>query len=145
MFEGKAAAHKIWDDVIAVLAAQGGGELLMSGMDERIWIKEYGEQLGEEIERRRKAGIAPRLLTREGDNVCLGSDDVYRCVPDAVFGQTPYFVYADKFALINWGPPTKIVLIQSASVAENFRRQFEFNWASGTTVRNPKILFPVLV
>lgn len=144
VFEGKAAMRRIWDDVSATFAPTGGGELLMSGMDERIWIKEYGDDLDAEVRRRFKAKIKSRLLIKEGDNLCVGSDDVYRCVPEAVFGQTPYFVYADKFALINWGPPAKIVLIQSKSVADNFRQQFEFNWKLGTPVQNPNVMYSVM-
>ncbi|HEU0117073.1 MAG TPA: hypothetical protein VFR09_00440, partial [Alphaproteobacteria bacterium] len=142
--DGAESMLKIWDDVVTTFAAHGKGELLMSGMDERIWIKVYGDKLDEEIKRRKKAGIRSRLLIKEGDNLCLGSDDVYRCVPEAVFGQTPYFVYGDKYALINWGPPAKIVLIQNKAIADNFRKQFEFNWKLGTPVKNPKVLYPVM-
>ncbi|MDR3424809.1 MAG: helix-turn-helix transcriptional regulator [Alphaproteobacteria bacterium] len=144
IFDGADAMHRIWDDVVATFREQKCGELLMSGMDERIWIKLFGDKLDDEIKRRRKAGIKPRLLIKEGDNLCLGSDDVYRCVPESVFGQTPYFVYADKYALINWGPPLRIVLIRSQSVADTFRKQFDFNWKLGAPVENPRVLYPVM-
>jgi transcriptional regulator with XRE-family HTH domain len=142
IFEGAEAIQKIWDDVVATLQGNGGGELLMSGMNERLWIEFYGDKLGDEMKRRFKAGIRSRLLIKEGDNLCVGSDDTYRCVPEAVFGQTPYFVYADKYALIPL-KPKRIVLIRSQSVADTFRKQFEFNWKLGTPVKNPKILYPL--
>jgi transcriptional regulator with XRE-family HTH domain len=144
IFDDADAMEKIWDDIVASFARQDRGELLMSGMDERLWIEIYGDRLDDEIKRRKQAGIKPRLLIKEGDNLCLGSDDVYRCVPEAVFGQAPYFVYADKYAVINWGKKPRVVLIRSQSVADTFRKQFEFNWGLGTAVKNPKILYPVI-
>jgi hypothetical protein len=59
-----------------------------------------------------------------------------------LFGQTPYFVYGDRYAIINW-EPMRIIRIRSQSVADTFRKQFEFNWALGTPIKNPKILFPL--
>jgi hypothetical protein len=43
----------------------------------------------------------------------------------------PYYVYGYKLAIINWGPPLQIILVEGRAIAETFRRQFEFNWANG--------------
>ncbi len=141
ILEDSDAIQKIWDDVVVTLQGTGG-EMLMSGMDEKLWFDVYGDKVGDEMKRRFKAGIRSRLLIKEGDNVCVGADDSYRCVPKAVFGQIPYFVYADKYALIHWNP-MRIILIRSQSVADTFRQQFEFNWSLGVPIKNPKILFPL--
>ncbi len=141
VYEGIDAMHKIWDDVV-VTCTNKKTEFLMSGMDERRWIKLYGDHVGDEMNRRFKAKIKSRLLIKEDDHLCIGSDDTYRCVPNIIFGQTPYFVYADRYALIHWDP-LRIVLIRSQSVADTFRKQFEFNWELGAPVQNPKILYPL--
>ncbi len=140
-YTGLEGMQIIWDDVVAKCANRKS-EFLMSSMDERIWIKLFGDKVGDEMKRRFEAKVSSRLLIREGDNLCIGSDDTYRCVPMAVFGQTPYFVYADKYALINW-EPLRIVLIRSQQMADTFRKQFDFNWNLGTPVKNPKIMFPL--
>ncbi len=143
VYDGLAGMDRIWDDVVTTLSALGGGELLMGGMDERIWVQYYGEKVGDQIKRRRKFGITSRLLIREGDNLCLGSSDTYRCVPEALFGKTHYFIYADKFVLITFGSPLKVVLIHNANVADVFRKQFNFYWALGKLVENPVVMYPV--
>lgn len=140
ILEGIEGMQTIWDDV-AVKCADRKGEFLMSGIDERYWMK-FGDKVSDEMRRRFKAKVRSRLLIKEGDNLCLGSDDTYRCVPNAVFGQTPYFVYADRYALINLDP-MRIVLIRSQSVADTFRKQFDFNWGLGEPVKNPKIMHPL--
>jgi len=140
-FEGIEGMQKIWDDVV-VACANRKSEFLMSSMDEKYWIDLYGDKVGDEMKRRFQAKIHSRLLIKEGNNLCIGSDDTYRCIPKAVFGQVPHFVYADRYALINWDP-LRVVLIRSQSVADTFRRQFEFNWALGTPVQSPKVLFPL--
>lgn len=141
IFEGPSGMQKIWDDVV-VVCANRQSEFLMSSMDEAYWVKLYGDQVGDEMKRRYEAKVRSRLLIKEGDHLCIGSDDTYRCVPSAIFGQTPYFVYADRYALINWDP-LRIVLIRNQNVADTFRQQFEFNWSLGTPVQNPKILYPL--
>ena len=40
-------------------------------------------------------------------------------------------VYGDKYAMILWGPPVKIVLIENEAIAESFRRQFYAHWNRG--------------
>ena len=143
VFNGNAGMDRVWDDVVATLAARGGGEVLLGGVDERITVERYGDRIGAEIKRRRKLGITHRLLIREGDNFVLGSADVYRCLPEALFGQMHYYIYADKYVLINGGPPLKVILIHNKNVADTFRKQFNFHWGLGTRVKNPKVLYPI--
>ncbi len=142
VFEGEASIQQIWDDVVEVLKSNPQSEFLMSSMNEQFWLDIFGEKINEEIRRRYKLGIKSRLLIQEGDNLCLGSSNTYRCVPAAIFGQTPYFVYNDRYAIINW-EPLRIILIRSRSIADTFRKQFEFNWALSGPVQNPRVLFPL--
>ncbi len=144
ILDGADAMQQIWDDVVATLGKHGGGEFLMNGMDEHLWVKFFGDRLDAEIKRRRNSNITHRLLIQEGDNLCLGSDEVYRTVPQAVFGQTPYFIYGNKHALINWGPPMRIVRIECHSAAETMRKQFNFNWDMGKPIKTQKILYPII-
>ena len=70
----------------------------------------------------------------------LISPDSYRAVPRYLFQQTPTFVYADRFAIVNWGPPQRILLVQNALIADTFRRQFEFNFSLGRPLDPDKVV-----
>lgn len=142
-YDGLAGMDRIWEDIIVTLLALKDGELLMGGMDERLWVQYYGDKVGDQMKRRWQLGIKSRLLIRAGDNLCLGDARTYRCVPKELFGHTHYFIYADKFVLITFGAPLKVVLIHNANVADVFRKQFNFHWELGKPVKNPKILFPL--
>jgi transcriptional regulator with XRE-family HTH domain len=142
IFEGKTGIQHVWDDVVEALKDKPGSEFLMSSMNEKDWFDTFGDKVNIEMQRRFKLGVKSRLMIKEGDNLCLGTSEEYRCVPAAIFGQTPYFVYADRYAIINWDP-MRIILIRSQSVADTFRSQFEFNWSLGKPVTNPRILYPL--
>ena len=74
-------------------------------------------------------GLKERILLRKGDRHFIGMPTSYRWVDEAVFGTVPYSVYGDRLSIITWGPPVRMVIVRNASIAENFRRQFELNWA----------------
>ena len=40
-------------------------------------------------------------------------------------------VYGDKYAIILWGPPVKIVLIHNKEIAQSYRKQFMAHWRRG--------------
>jgi hypothetical protein len=40
-------------------------------------------------------------------------------------------VYGDKYAIILWGPPVKITLIQNTDIADSYRKQFKAHWRRG--------------
>jgi hypothetical protein len=45
------------------------------------------------------------------------------------FSTTPFYVYDNKYAIILWGPPQKVVLIENNEIAECYRKQFLAHWA----------------
>ncbi len=142
VFEGHDSAFRIWRDVEECYA-KTGGEVLLSGVDERLWIKKYGKDLQQALDWRKK-NITTRLLISEGDTVLTGPPEFYRAIPKYLFQQTPYYVYADRMAIINWGPPQQALLIQNPMIAETFRRQFEFNWSIGRKLDPKKVVIAKL-
>lgn len=140
IFEGPDAIFRVWDDIIETLRNSERKELLLSGADDALWMQKYEERLFKVIKERQALDIRMRLLTRHGDRNVIGSPDDFRWVPEVVWGQTPYYVYADKFAVINLEPPAKIVLIENPGIAATFRQQFEFNWTLGARVKTPHFL-----
>ncbi len=130
LLEGRESVLELWDDVFAALGPTGG-EVLISGIDERVWLKNYKTEMPFFIKRQFAFNVKPRILIAEGDTFVLVGPEVYRAVPRVVFHQVPFYVYADRFAIVNWGPPQRILLVQNALIAETFRRQFEVNYAMG--------------
>ncbi len=111
--------------------------ILLSGLDEGKW-KPYTEMVSSQQIRLRSYGISPRVLICEGDTHLLPELDVeqtYRWVSRDLFTQMPYYVYHDKYAMLLWGPPIKVIIIQSALIAETYRRQFKINWQNGRIPR----------
>ena len=138
IWEGYQSILDIWQDIEAVLP--DGSEVLISGVDERVWIKKYGDDFRAMIRRRRKRNIVNRILVAEGDTLLTGAAEHYRAIPKWLFQQTPYYIYADRLAIINWAPPQTVLLIQNVMIAETFRRQFEFNWGMGKQLDKRKIV-----
>lgn len=124
--------------------AQTGGEILLSGLDERIWIKRYKSELKQTLERRKNLPIITRGLVCEGDYLLVIPADHCRAIPKILFQQTPYYVYADKVAIINWETPQRVLLIQNPLIADMFRKQFEFNWSIGKKLDPKKVVIASL-
>lgn len=138
VLEGHDALLRVFNDICETLAPTKG-EVMLSGLHDPEWFTaEYRRELTEHIQARIKAGIQRRFLISEDDTNPLSEDaECYRCVPRWLFAQTPHYIYENKVALINWGPPQKILLIENPSIAETFRRQFNLNWDMG---KRPKII-----
>lgn len=139
MWEGHESILNLWRD-IEDCYAETGGEVLLSGVDEKMWIKKYKDELKQVINWRKEKKISTRFLICEGDAWLTADPKYYRAIPKILFQQTPYYIYADRFALINWARPQTVIVIQNAMVAETFRKQFEFNWSVGQQL-NPKKVF----
>ena len=136
LLEGHESMLKVWRDIEACYD-KTGGEVLLSGVDEKIWIKKYKDDLREVINWRKDRNIITRFLICEGDVWLTADVKYYRAVPKVLFQQTPYYVYADRLAIINWQAPQTVLLVQNQAIAETFRRQIEFNWSMGREL-NPK-------
>jgi hypothetical protein len=131
VFEGDEAVPELWADIERALGTKGG-EVLISGADDARALADHTkERLAQALKRQRDMKIYNRILICEGNHSVFIGPEAYRTVPRMLFQQAPYYVYADRLALINRGPPYRIIIIQNALIAETFRRQFEFNWQIG--------------
>ncbi len=104
-------------------------ELMISGIAEEKYIG-MGERVVKEVRRRNKHGIRTKLLSCEGDLNFLEPIAHYRWLPRAFFPTTPSYVYDHKYALLLFGPPSKVVLVENSEIAESHRRQFLAHWAA---------------
>lgn len=130
VFHGDEALFSLYDDVINTYTGTGG-VICISGVDESRFIKAGGERFFSYLKRFTDLGIVDNLLAKEGDTHFVVPLKYYRWVSEEIFSQAPYMVYGDKYAIILWGPPVKIVLIQNAEIAASYRKQFKAHWRRG--------------
>jgi transcriptional regulator with XRE-family HTH domain len=135
IFHGDQGLFHVWQDYEKTLAADGGGEVLLSNLDHQFMYDAFKERLVEAIARRPSNNIRLRGLVKEGELVRVWPSEEFRAVPAKVFsGLTPVYIYKDKTAIVNYKDSLRVVLIESKSITEAFRQQFEYYWASGKPV-----------
>jgi transcriptional regulator with XRE-family HTH domain len=127
VFEGEDSLLRLMHDIFATLEGTGN-EVMISGIEEKKYRSLGGTKIVREIEKHRRRGIKSRLLCLEGDTDFIEPASHYRWMPARFFSRTPTYVYGDKYAILLWGPPKKVVLIENAEVAECYRRQFLAFW-----------------
>lgn len=137
MFEGKEAIKLLFEDIYMSLR-QEGGDLLVGGVNERLFMKAKisAEPLLSYLRKiNRRGGIRSKLLVAEGDTAFIGKPEtsIYRWVDKETFGLVPFYIYRDKYAVLLWGPPLRVVITQNPSLAETYRRQFDANWKRAKT------------
>lgn len=137
--KGRDSIAKVLDDVYGALK-DSGGEVFISGIDERKFLEADKEAITSHIKRLDKAGVKERLLAREGDSFFFaGSQSVYRWVPENLFNPTPIYVYGEKVAMIVWGPHQQVIIIQNPVLADAYRKQFLFIWERAKIPPSQKI------
>jgi hypothetical protein len=80
------------------------------------------------LKRLKAAHIHEKILCCEGDTNFLGPITAYRWVPKENFCDSPTFIYGGKVAMLIWGPPAKVTIINDVQYAESIRNLFMFSW-----------------
>lgn len=126
-FEGADAFALLLEDIFNTLM-DGGGEVLVSAVDEKKFTLHAHDILKNYYERAKAHNIHERILVPEGDSHFIAPRSWYRHLPPDDIDLVPYNIYRDKLAIISWGPPLRIVIVRNPAMAESFRRQFEGRW-----------------
>lgn len=134
VFEGNGSLLRLLRDIFETLHGTDK-EILISGIDEEKYKRLGGKAVVQEILKRVKHGIKTKLLICEGDTNFIEPPENYRWVPKAFFSQTPYYVYDNKYAILLWGPPQKVVIIENEEIADSYRQQFLAHWDAGEDVK----------
>lgn len=131
VFEGKNAVFRLWEDQFETLKKTGGMRLFF-GVDERTIDHLAGKKAFRDMmEKFHQHNITSRILIRDGDTYFVEPITHYRWISDALFEQTPYCVYGNKYAINLMRTKTpKIVLIENEDIATCYRNQFEAAWVS---------------
>ncbi len=136
IFEGSDSLLRLLHDIFETLVGTEK-ELMISGIEEEKYKNFGGPRIIEQIDKRIKYGIKTKLLSCEGDTNFIEPLEHYRWVPKQFFSKTPYYVYDNKYAILLWGPPQKVVLIENAEIADSYREQFLAHWEAGIVPKSP--------
>lgn len=138
VLDGESAPGKLLDDIFMTLKDwPGPKEMLLSGLDESHWLP-YSDTVKNHQKRMRENDFGWRALICDGDRHFLpyikSPEKTYRWISRELFTQMLYYVYGNKYAMVIFEKPVRVIIIESKIVAETYRRQFEMNW------KNAKII-----
>ena len=131
---GSEALLRFAEDMYLTLKDREDKEVLSSGADEKKLYAIGGEKFSKLLDRNRKIGITAKILLADGDTYFLEPKRFYRWCDKNMQQQVAYHVYADTYAMLLWGPPTKIILIKNAQIAEDYRKQFLNDWENAKKI-----------
>ncbi len=125
-FQGDDFIKQLYDDFLAQM--HGPNDIvLMSGIDDRKFPEYAPDQTVRYYEHYMKTKFKEKVLLREGDDYYLSDPIGYRWIAPELLGQIPYWVYKDRLVMIMW-EAKRVILIRSQSIADTFRKQFEYLW-----------------
>jgi transcriptional regulator with XRE-family HTH domain len=128
-FAGQQGFIDFFDDIYDTLRITPG-EVLVSNVDEREFVKSLGDYADIHIKRMQEIpGVSYRILIREGDDYTPGSSyATYHWMPKEIFSSVPFYIYGDKAAIILFGADPKVVCLNYPEIAASYRLQFEDMW-----------------
>lgn len=134
---GKNVVRSIQKDVLDVLI-KNKGENLVIGVDEALFMGADGiimQQFFEELKRNK---LKERVLVREGDNFlpAYKSTTSYKYLAKEFFEPTSTFIYGNRVAIILFNEPLYGIIIESKSLANTYRKQFELLWKVAKNKKN---------
>lgn len=128
VFKGKSAVKSLYRGVIKEFE-KGAKEVLIAGVNERDFVEEDRLALAQYLRAVQRFKSKERVLVNEGETYFVeGPQTAYRWIPKENFSPTPMFVYGDKWAVLIWGNPSYLVVIENKNLAEAYRRQFNLLW-----------------
>ncbi len=131
IFEGRDGFADFYKDIYETLR-QKPGEVLVSNVDERDFEKWLGlDNVRIHVDHMKKiSGVTYKIAIREGDTYYLASADYaqYRWLPRDMFSAVPFYVYADKLAILLFKHEPTVIVLNYAAVADAYRLQFKAMW-----------------
>ncbi len=125
-YQGADFIKKQNDDLFACMQGPDD-EALMCNLDERMFPKYAPDQVIRYDAHHNAVGFQHRILIKNQDRFFLTDPKSYRWIAPELMGTIPYLVYKDRFVMIMW-EAQRVVIIRNQSIADTFRKQFEFLW-----------------
>lgn len=138
-FTGQKGFFDFYDDIYETLKFSPG-EVLVSNVDERDFVKWLGNFKQTHIERMENLqGVTYRILINDGDEFTPASSYAkYRWMPHDLFASVPFYIYSNKTAILLFGPEPRIICMNYPEISEAYRVQFEDIWARSAPVKSNK-------
>lgn len=141
VFKGKEGFVEFYDDVYETLKSFKGN-VLVSNVDERLFVKALGEFAKIHVDRVKALGhVRYKILIKDGDNFAPGSDYAeYRWIPKELFSSVPFYVYGDQLAIMTFDGEPAIIALKYPAIANAYKVQFEDMWKRGRTVEGQEVI-----
>jgi transcriptional regulator with XRE-family HTH domain len=129
IFEGPESIDNLLDDIYGSMSTTGG-EILIYGLEEKVDPgSEEHKKIKKHLDRCLAANITERIILKKGDRNFMAPKEFYRWIEAEHFSPYPFMLYAEKLAMINWGPPGKVLIIDSPLYAQTFKKIFDLIWS----------------
>ena len=129
-YEGAEFIAKLHGDLLSCMKGPEDS-VAMCSVDERKYAQNSAEETMRYFNHFKATGFKERILIRQDDTFLLSPPETYRWISPELIGTIPYYVYKDRFAMIMW-ESRRTVIIRNQSIADTFRRQFDFLWNIAT-------------
>ncbi|HEY0902224.1 MAG TPA: helix-turn-helix transcriptional regulator [Micavibrio sp.] len=141
-YKGQAGLLDFYEDVYRTVKNYKG-DILVSNVDERLFFKYLGDFVYTHMDRMRAlTHVKYKILVREDDDFTPGGDYAeYRGVPDELFSSVPFYVFADKLAIILFDTEPTVIVMEYPAIASAYRTQFADMWeraAAAAALANEK-------
>lgn len=135
VFTGQQGYLDFFNDVYETLNKLPG-LVRASNIDERNFVKWHGEHGAEHLKKMeslKSKKVTYKFLICEGDDFFPASDFAeYKWLPQTQFSTVPFYVYADKLAIMLFDNEPKIILIDYPAVADAYKKQFDASWENAS-------------
>lgn len=137
VFRGRTGLVEFYDDVYERLQ-NFEGDVLVSNVDERAFVKALGDYADVHIERIRALNkIKYKILIREGDTYLPGSSYAdYRWMPKELFASVPFYVYDDKLAIMLFDAEITVIVMDYPAISAAYKTQFADMWSRSRKIEN---------
>jgi len=109
-----------------------GGQICVSNVNERHWIKWMGEERYKQHSEKMSAlsNYFFKIFIEDGDDFFIANKFAeYKHIPSEFFNDQSFYAYGDKLALIAFEEQeVRINIVKSAGWTQGFRRLFNFAW-----------------
>ena len=124
-YEGIDALHYLFKKIL--LSLEKGGELYLSGLDERI-LKENASEEIKALQTHSSKDVSVRIL----NNKCFSAGLMFenmkkKVVPDDV-PLTPCFIYQGRVAIVLLKNPVHVAILYNPNLSKKYIAQFEYIW-----------------
>ena len=143
ILNGREGLIALMDDIYDSCRRGSAGDIVLAGAPEDDFERILGDYDATYLANMSSVpNLRMRTLIQEGDmNFVSSAYTEYRWAPKDQFQPVPFYAYADKLAIVVFqaDPAPRIFMIQSKTISEAYRRQFESMWNQSKPVPKDKI------